>query len=109
MIPRRSERIPNALEYAFSIMPYRACFSMHKLSRMDYFAAENVNDSLVSKANAQRRHAATYLLQYVFADAEVSRFFGGAWTWRQDNSARFQRLNFPQSYFVIPVDNCFCA
>ena len=47
-----NELLTNAFKYAFTIVIYLRCFSMHQALRSYYMSTENFPDSLMAKTDA---------------------------------------------------------
>ena len=79
---------------------------MHKAAGTDDLAAINLSDALVSEADAENRDSAAEVHNRIAADPCFGR---SARAGRDANLFRSERLDFPDSDFVIAFDEKFGA
>ena len=109
MVSYRREGVADSGEDAFLIVLYGAGLSVHESFCMDDFSAVGMDYSLVTKADTQSWGRSAHCLQDSCADPEVPFVLRGAWTWRNNYSVRFKRLQLLHGYFVVSVNHWFSS
>src|SRR5438270_10793593 len=100
MVTRRFERFAQIFENAATLVMNLRGLAVHQFFGADNFAAKNLRDALMDKANAQNRNARSELANQIGADA---RAFRTAWSRRNANSVGLELLDLVDRNFVVPL------
>ena len=83
-------------------MANRVCFAVHNFVALDDASAECMADDLMAQTHAQQRDSETRGFKRQFR--ANPRFFGTAWTGRNDDRIRLHRNNVADCKRIVPMN-----